>query len=731
MALDARGVCALLHACPVDEVASALLPVVVRWRRVDLGVVRAFLDCWAVSAPSAERTRALCGAAGEGSVPARWLLAELAQGAGDVAGALEQWDAVVAAGGAGQLAAALLARSRLLLHAGEVAGALVALREALRCGEFEQGFAVRADRLFARILAKTPGGVAGRPLRIAVLGSGTTAFLAQAVRVAAVRDGFAPVVYEGSYGAWRQEILDGESGLYAFAPEIVLVATSWRDANLPDFSASSADACAGVAGELRGLWEVLLSRVPCTILQNNFDVPWDDAAGHLGGVEPGARVACLRELNRVLASTAPKGVVVVDVDGVAALCGKARWASARQWHMSKQLPAAECLPVLADVYLGVIRAVAGLARKVLVLDLDNTLWAGVIGEDGLGGIRVGAPSAEGEAHAALQRYALELKGRGVLLAVCSKNNEADARLPFEKHEGMVLRMDDFVAFSANWEDKPSNLRRMARTLNLGVDSFVFIDDNPVERALMRRELPEVAVPEVDAADPSAFVSILHRGRWFESLALSAEDKGRHASYRANAERVALQAAAVDMGEFLRRLDMRVSRGAFGDAVFDRVTQLLGKTNQFNLTTRRHSREQVRQFASDGGTWTQWFRLEDRFGDNGLVGVMIATSMASDAQAWEIDTFLMSCRVIGRRMEDYMAAVLLDAARARGLRRVVGRYFPTAKNGMVASLYERLGFERVPVASAEAGGAGTFVFDLAVKTPMMPDCFQTVVTDGNR
>ena len=329
--LDAHGVCALLRACPTDGVASVLLPAVVRWPRVDVAVVRAFLDCWAVAAPSVELTKMLCEVAvEEGGVMARWLLAELAQCDGDAAGALAHWDAVIAAGGAGQLAEALLARSRLLSQAGDSAGALVALREALRCGEFDQGFAVRADRLFARILAKSPGGVAGRPLRIAVLGSGTTTFLVQAVRVAAVRDGFVPVIYEGGYGAWRQEILDEASGLYAFAPEFVLVATSWRDANLADFSASPEEACAGVVGEFKGLWDVLLSRVPCTILQNNFDVPWDDAAGHLGGVVAGARVTCLRELNRALVASAPKGVVVVDVDGVASLCGKARWASARR-----------------------------------------------------------------------------------------------------------------------------------------------------------------------------------------------------------------------------------------------------------------------------------------------------------------------------------------------------------------------------------------------------------------
>jgi FkbH-like protein len=361
------------------------------------------------------------------------------------------------------------------------------------------------------------------------------------------------------------------------------------------------------------------------------------------------------------------------------------------------------LPRLADADLALIRAATGMVRKVLVLDLDNTLWGGVIGEDGLEGIRVGPPHADGEAFVMLQHYARELKERGVLLAVCSKNNAADARLPFERHESMVLRLDDFAAFVANWEDKPANLIRLSEQLGVGLDSFVFVDDNPVERALVRRELPEVAVPEL-GSDPARFVETLAQGRWFEALTLSGEDRERHAAYQANAARRELEAAAPDLEAFLRQLQMEVAHGPVSAGNLARVAQLVSKTNQFNLTTRRHPPEALRQFAADPAGWTQAFRLKDRYGDNGLVGVVIA--VPAGESAWEIDTFLMSCRVIGRGLRRYMLATLLKTARERGITRVTGLYAPTPKNAMVAAMYPDAGFAPEPT----DGGTQRFVFD---------------------
>lgn len=558
---------------------------------------------------------------------------------------------------------------------------------------------------------------AGQVLRIAILGSGTTTFLATALKMVCVRDGFAPEIYEAPYGAFRQEIMNAQSGLYAFAPQFVVIATQGRDAHLPAFAAEGeAEALVeSTLSEWLELWALLLSRLPCTVLQNNFDLDWSDSAGSLGFVEPEGRPRLLLALNEGMRQRAPAGVVVVEADMASALVGKIRWSNARQWFMSGQHPAQECLPLLADVYCSLIRAALGMAKKVLVLDLDNTLWGGVIGEDGVDGIRLGAPSAEGEAFVAFQRYALELKGRGVLLAVCSKNNEADARQPFLEHEAMVLGLDDFVAFHATWGDKPSALQALAKALNLGLESFVFVDDNPAERALVRYRLPQVAVPEMDSADPAGYIAAIEHGRYFEALALSMEDRQRHGAYRANAERARLLAATADMESFLRQLEMKVTHGVFDSRVFERVVQLLGKTNQFNLTTRRHSREQVTKFMANPEVWTQWFRLQDRFGDNGLVGLLIA--VPAGEQTWEIDTFLMSCRVIGRDMEKYMMATLLHEAGRRGIRRVMGRYVPTTKNAMVSDLYPQLGFVR-----EEGADPGVFVYSAMDNLHPVPPCF---------
>jgi FkbH-like protein len=351
----------------------------------------------------------------------------------------------------------------------------------------------------------------------------------------------------------------------------------------------------------------------------------------------------------------------------------------------------DALPALAEAMVSHVRAVLGLSRKVLVTDLDNTLWRGVIGEDGLEGIAIGPGSPEGEAHLALQRYLRELKSKGVVLAVCSKNNPEDARLPFERHTHMALRLDDFAAFRANWEDKVTNLRAMARDLSLGLESFVFLDDNPVEREWVRSQLPEVAVVELGPS-PFHFVRDLDRGRYFETLSLSAEDLARAAQYRIEAQRESLRSSAASLDEFLHRLQLQARVEPVSPRNLTRVTQLINKTNQFNLTTRRYTEAQVRALAEDPGAWTGAFHLSDSMGSYGLIGVVFCRPFGGEP-AWEIDTWLMSCRVLGRQMEKFMLDRLLEAAIQKRVPRIVGVYRRTAKNGMVENLYGQLGFQR--------------------------------------
>lgn len=618
----------------------------------------------------------------------RWLLADIATRSGRKIEAIERWNAVVADRNAG-LGEALLARARLHRELGQMDRAYADLRAAARTGG-EFSFLTKVGRLLDRFERTAP--LPGRKIKVALLYSSTADLLTPLLRLACLREGLAAELYTAPYGNYRQDILNSDSPLYRFAPEIVIIGLHWRDAHLAGVARGTAGAVDRLWEEVTGWWQVLVSRMPCTILQHGFDMPAYDADGYLAANELGGSVRLLREFNTRLWQKKPSSVVVIDLDRISATAGRAQWEEPMQWHLAKQHPGPTALPLLADHYVALIRARLGLTKKVLVLDLDNTLWGGVIGEDGLAGIQVGPPSAVGEAHAALQAYAKRLKERGILLAVCSKNNEADARAPFRQHEGMILKEEDFVLFVANWKEKADNIREMARTLNLGLDSFVFVDDNPVERQRLREALPEVETVEL-GHDPASYVAALHNTGWFEAVGLSEEDRVRHASYQANVAREEARTSEASLEGFLAKLAMRMYHGPFDAQVIGRVVQLLGKTNQFNLTTRRHSMEQVRQMMERSDVWTRHFRLTDVYGDNGIIGLLIAVPDAHSADVWEIDTFLMSCRVIGRQAEDFMLVKLLQAARAAGVTKVRGIYLPTAKNGLVAEVLPRFGFRR--------------------------------------
>jgi FkbH-like protein len=642
----------------------------------------------------------------------RWLVASLLELRGETQSALQAWNEVVNRH-SGPIHEAHLNRARLLARLGELAGAYDAVRRAL-IDQTEYAFLARAAKVLAR-LRKQDAPASLRKARIALLSGTTTDLVAPLLQLACFRDGVDAEVYTAAYGSFRQEILDPGSGLYVFKPDFVIIATHWRDANLPSFSNTPGQLVEQTVNEFRQLWRELLGHHDCRVIQHNFDLPGIDAYGHLGTSLPGGRAHMLREVNRRLVEVAPQSVAIMDLDHVSAKYGKLAWFDAAYWHLARQYPAANALPMLVDHQVALIRAALGLMKKVLVLDLDNTMWGGVIGEDGLEGIRLGPPSAAGEAHQSLQQYALDLKTRGILLAVCSKNNEEDARLPFLRHDAMVLDLDDLAIFRANWKDKPANLREMATTLALGIDSFVFLDDNPVERGLVRQELPEIAVPEL-GPDPATFLTTLDRGLYFEAWTLSEEDLKRHTSYRSNVLRTELATSAASIEEYLHKLSMEAEIGPIDDSVLARVVQLIGKTNQFNLTTRRYSEQQIRRMMTSADYWTQYFRLKDRFGDNGLIGVMLAHRVPVEVPTWEIDTWLMSCRVIGRQMEEFMLQTLAEAAQAAQIRAIRGVYVPTGKNGMVADLYPKLGFIQLPESPK---GESHYLLDLANQT--VPRC----------
>jgi FkbH-like protein len=409
-------------------------------------------------------------------------------------------------------------------------------------------------------------------------------------------------------------------------------------------------------------------------------------------------------------AAARDGVLILDVARASQRDGIDAWFDVGRWLQGKLEIAPQAAPLYGDLAARILAAQRGLSKKCLVLDLDNTLWGGVIGDDGLDGIVLGEGSAAGEAHLALQRYAKQLKERGVILAVCSKNDVKIAEAAFRDHPEMALRRSDFAAFQANWDDKAQNLKAIAKQLNIGLNSLVFVDDNPIERARVRQSLPMVAVPEMPE-DPALYVRCLAEAGYFEAVAFTAEDRVRAEAYAANAEREALLGSAESMDDFLRGLNMTAVYGPFTAVDHARIVQLINKTNQFNTTTRRYAGDEITRIMEDPDAMTLQFRLLDRVGDNGLVSTMILRPTEDDDEALEIENWVMSCRVFGRELEFEAMNIAVEAAKERGVRTLVADYIPTPKNDVIMKLYPSFGFTEVE-RPAPANGAKRWALDLA-------------------
>jgi FkbH-like protein len=396
------------------------------------------------------------------------------------------------------------------------------------------------------------------------------------------------------------------------------------------------------------------------------------------------------EINRaIVADVASSSDVLFDVADLAATVGLTNWHSPSQWNLAKLPFAGDYVPLYADHVCRILAAVSGLSRRCLVMDLDNTMWGGVIGDDGLSGIRLAQGDAEGEAYLELQQYALALRDRGVILAVSSKNDDAVARAPFRDHPEMRIREEHITVFQANWDDKATNITAIARELNLGLQSLVFVDDNPFERELVRRALPQVAVVELPD-DPALYARTLSAAGYFELTRVSEDDLNRAKFYEGNARRAELQDSVGNLESYLASLDMEIVLQPFEAVGRVRIAQLINKSNQFNLTTRRYTEADVEAMEADAGAFTLQVRLLDRFGDNGMISVIICRGVGG--AEWHIDTWLMSCRVLGRQVEQMVLRELLRNAAARGAQRLIGTYVPTGRNGIVVEHYAKLGFE---------------------------------------
>ena len=512
-----------------------------------------------------------------------------------------------------------------------------------------------------------------RPVRLGIVTSHTIDFVADALPGTALRHGLLLNVIRTDYGQAAQELLDPASRLAGARPDFVLIALDAQALGLADprFDATAAGAAVdGAIAQIRGLRDGCRRNTGATPILPTLALPAEGLFGSFDARVPGSVRWMLARFNRLLAEeVCAPGDLLLDTAALAETVGLGRWHDPLRWHDAKLPFALDAIPLYADHLCRLLAAARGLSKKCLVLDLDNTLWGGVIGDDGVEGIKLGQGSARGEAHLAVQRLARDLKARGIVLAVCSKNEEAAAKLPFGGHDEMVLGLDDIAVFVANWTDKATNLRAIAQTLNIGVDSLVFLDDNPAERERVRQELPEVGVPEV-GDEPSDYVRLLSLAGYFEAVAFGDEDRQRAGMYQANAERQVAMAAIGNLDDYLASLAMECTIQPFDAAGRARIAQLINKSNQFNLTTRRRTEADVAAVEADPASIGLQIRLVDRFGDNGMISVVI---FERDATEWRCDTWLMSCRVLGRRVEEAALRHIATAARAAGAERLIGEY----------------------------------------------------------
>jgi FkbH-like protein len=541
----------------------------------------------------------------------------------------------------------------------------------------------------AKKLEPTPE---GKGLRIALVGDSATQQLAAILRALFHRRKAPVHVYEAGFDTIDLEIQNPESELYRFNPDVVVILATTTPLKKRFFAyrGPKSGFVSDTVERFKGLWDLLAERTKALVVQSNFVVPYERIFGNFDHKVEGSLHDAVATINRRLSeeSRAYPNVFLNDVDYLASWVGRRSWFDEKLWALAKSPCALDHLPLLAKNILDVVLASQGTVAKCIVVDLDNTMWGGIIGDDGVDGIRVGH-HGDGEAFVAFQEYLFELSKRGLILAVCSKNNHETALLPFRQRHEMVLREEHFVMFVANWNNKADNITLIKETLNIGYDAMVFLDDNPFERNLVREMLPDVIVPELPE-DPADYVKAISELNLFETNAVSALDEQRTAMYRQAAEREMSKAKFTDVADYLRSLEMVVDLRRFEPENLARIAQLAQRSNQFNLATRRYSQADCEAFMKDTETYVPLsISLADKFGDYGIISVVVSKVAGTRLH---IDELFMSCRVLQRGVEEYVMNWLVQLARQRGITEIAGIYRPTAKNSMVKEFYARFGFE---------------------------------------
>ena len=544
--------------------------------------------------------------------------------------------------------------------------------------------------------------------KIAVLGGSTTSNIVLMLELFLLDNGIKPTFYESEYNKFWEDAVFGNEELDSFAPDLVYFHTTTRNIISWPTVRDSADDIDRLASaefdRFRQAWEAVSGKYHCTIIQNNFEQPFYRLMGNSDVSDIHGRLNYVNRLNQEFYeyAQAHETFFIHDINYQASVYGVKRWADLADWYRYKYAMAVSAIPDLAFSLSHIIKAVYGKNKKALTLDLDNTLWGGVVGDDGPENIKIGQEDAVSELYSEFQEYVKAHKDLGILLTVNSKNDIENA-LAGLKRPDSVLSPDDFLVIKANWENKDRNLVATADEINIGVDSLVFIDDNPAERAIVRDSVKNSTVPEVGT--PETYIDVIDTNGFFEVTGISEEDLKRNEMYKANIERSQTMSSFADYGDYLKSLEMKGEIKPFAPMYMARIAELTNKSNQFNLTTRRCSLAEIEQIANDPSYVTLYGKLIDKFGDNGVVSVAFGHI---DGKTADIDLWLMSCRVLKRDMECAMMDEFVAECIRRGATTVVGHYYPTAKNKMVRDFFADRGFTLV-----EEDGEGNRTYELDV------------------
>jgi len=528
--------------------------------------------------------------------------------------------------------------------------------------------------------------------KFAILSDSSTQLMVQAIRGYGIEQNFDIEIYEPEFNQIDQEIFNRSSGLYTFQPAFTFIHFSTEHL-LKKFYQTPVTTrikfSDDIIAYIRSLVETLTGNSSTQIILSNFIEINDGVFGNFATKESGSSLYQLRKLNMLLMDLAHAypHVFICDLLALQSNLGYANIFEAKTYITADMVFSIDFLPWFAKSIIDIIAAARGFVKKCVIVDLDNTMWGGIIGDDGMEGIQVGDLGL-GKAFLEFQYWLKELKQRGILIAICSKNTESIAKEPFLDHPDMVLRMDDIAIFIANWENKVDNIRFIQSVLNIGFDSMVFLDDNPFEREMVRSAIPAIAIPDLPA-DPAEYLIYLRTLNLFETISFTQEDTERTLLYQLESQRTDFQRSFASEDNFLENLEMSADVESFNKFSSPRVAQLTQRSNQFNLRTVRYSEAEILSLISAGNVYTMSLSLEDKFGNHGLIGAIILKAV--DESTVFIDTWIMSCRVLKRGMENFTLNCIVELAAKHGFMKILGEYIPTRKNGMVGNHYAGLGF----------------------------------------